>query len=66
MISAARQMREAPEQQERHSVAYYALSIDDTGRGVDPEVALEGSEAALEILRETDPDSYRMVLFGWA
>ncbi len=66
MISAVRQSIETQEQQEQGSVAYYALSIEEPDREIPTEVELEGGEAALEMLRQTDPDSYRMVLFGWA
>lgn len=52
--------------EEAFSLAYHGLSIDEE---VDPAIdheLVEGDQAALAALRESDPDSYRMVVFGWA
>jgi len=53
-------------QEEAFPLAYHGLFIDEE---VDPAIdheLVEGDRAALEALRESDPDSYRMVVFGWA
>lgn len=65
MNATARQVVETQGEPEP-PVAYYSLMIDDRGVITPADDGMTDGEASLEALRRSDPDSYRMVVFGWA
>lgn len=43
-------------------LAYHDLSVEE----IVEDEPVDGGRAALVALRESDPDSYRLVVYGWA
>ena len=52
--------------EEAFPLAYHGLFIDEADDPSMDDEPVESDRAALAALRESDPDSYRMVVFGWA